>query len=121
MADIMKPLSTMLALLVATGAGAQAVQDPTRPPQALLHPQRGAPQPGAPQLQSILIGRGAGGRRVAVIDGETVRVGDRVGGARVVAIDAAAVRLQRGGKDETLTLTAPAAEPAPAATAGKPE
>jgi MSHA biogenesis protein MshK len=125
MAETMKILLTLLALAGASVAHAQAVQDPTRPPQALLRPIAAGANAGAPQLQSILIGRGAGGRRVAVIDGDTVRVGDRVGGARVVAINAADVQLQRGGKRETLKLTAPEAAPtaaaAPAPTAGKPE
>lgn len=121
MAQTMKILLTLLALVGASVAHAQAVQDPTRPPQALLRPIAGGADAGAPQLQSILIGRGAGGRRVAVIDGETVRVGDRVAGARVAAINAADVQLQRGGKHEILKLTAPDAAPAPAPTAGKPE
>jgi MSHA biogenesis protein MshK len=121
MAHIVKTCATMLALLAGTGASAQAVQDPTRPPQALLHPVAGGAGADAPQLQSILIGRGAGGRRVAVIDGETVRVGDRVAGARVVAINTADVQLQRGARHETLKLTAPDAAPPRVPTPGKPE
>lgn len=116
MAETMKRLLLGIVLpLVAMGAVAQAVQDPTRPPAQLLHPGSGAPTAGVPQLQSILIGRAAGGRRVAVIDGATVRVGDRVGdavtGARVVAIYAGEVQLDRAGTRETLKLPAPAALP----------
>lgn len=111
-------MTILVALLALT------LQDPTRPPAAMLHPVAGSPgsagagagiEPGAHRLQSILIGRAPGGRRVAVIDGDTVRVGERVGGARVVAIEAGAVQLEQAGKRSTLTLTAPAVTPAPAA------
>ena len=109
-------------VLLATGAGAQTVQDPTRPPAAFLHPAAGGQDRGAPALQSILVGRAAGGRRVAVIDGDTVRVGDVVRGARVVAITQGEVVLQRGARREVLTWKAapdpgsalvPAAAPQP--------
>jgi MSHA biogenesis protein MshK len=103
---------------VACGACAQSVQDPTRPPAQLIKPGPGGPSPGAPQLQSILVGRGPGGRRVAVIDGSMVRIGDMVRGARVVGMTASAVLLQRGGKRETLNMMAPvedAPAPVPAA------
>ncbi|WP_332877929.1 hypothetical protein [Massilia sp. S19_KUP03_FR1] len=108
-------------LLALAGAGvcAQALQDPTRPPAALLQPVAGAAGAEGPRLQSILIGRAAGGRRVAVIDGETVRVGDRVAGARVIAILSAEVHLRRGASQEILKLQTPDA--APALNAGKPE
>lgn len=95
----------------AAGVVAQTVQDPTRPPALLLHPGTGAAVSSAPQVQSILVGRGAGGRRVAVIDGNLVRVGDQVGGARVVAISAGEVQLQRASRRDTLKLQAPGAVP----------
>lgn len=113
MAQTMKRCLLMM-LAVAATAGAQPVQDPTRPPVQLLSPSAAAPAVHAPRLQSILIGRAAGGRRVAVIDGDLVRVGDLVGGARVVAITPADVVLARAGRRETLTLQAlpaPAAKP----------
>lgn len=104
---------------------ALALQDPTRPPAAMLQPRAGslgsagaAMQQDAHRLQSILIGRAPGGRRVAVIDGDTVRVGDRVGGARVLAIEAGAVQIEQGGKRSTLTLTAPPVTPATAPAKG---
>jgi MSHA biogenesis protein MshK len=100
----MKRLALPVLLLAATGAAAQAVQDPTRPPAQLIRPTAGVALPSAPQLQSILIGRNAGGRRIAVIDGNLVRVGDRVGSARVVAIGAGAVELQRPGGRDILKL-----------------
>lgn len=105
---------------LANSAGAQAVQDPTRPPAGLIRPVAGAAATGALQLQSILVARAPGGRRVAVIDGDMVRIGDMVRGARVVGMTASTVQLQRGSKRETLKMTAPEADgpaPAPAATA----
>lgn len=134
MDDNMKRLLMSLLFAAANSAGAQAVQDPTRPPQALIKPVAGVASAGAPQLQSILVARGPGGRRVAVIDGNMVRVGDMVGGARVTGMTASSVQLQRGGKRETLKMTAPeddvpapvpaaaiAAQPPASAPAGKPE
>jgi MSHA biogenesis protein MshK len=124
MDDNMKRLLMSLLFAAANSAGAQAVQDPTRPPQALIKPVAGAASNGAPQLQSILVARGQGGRRVAVIDGNMVRIGDMVGGARVTGMTASAVQLQRGGKRETLKMTAPEEDvPLPiaaAATAAQP-
>jgi len=85
-------------------AGAQALVDPTRPPDAPLS----ADSAGAagtrqgPRLQSVLVSDN--GRRVAVIDGQTVRVGDRVGGASVASIAGTSVVLRRGKTIETLRL-----------------
>jgi len=107
----MKRLRAAALMLVMAGAGAQTVQDPTRPPAQLLHPSTAAVSPAAPRVQSILIGQHAGGRRVAVVDGNLVRVGDRVRGARVVAITAGEVQLQRPGGRDVLKLQAPATEP----------
>lgn len=113
MAETMKRLVAVTLLIVAgaAGAGAQPVQDPTRPPAQFIHPTTGGVLASSPQVQSILVGRGTGGRRVAVIDGNLVRVGDRVGDARVVAIGATTVQLQRPGGRATLTLPAPGATP----------
>ncbi|HEX8480050.1 MAG TPA: hypothetical protein VF663_17010 [Telluria sp.] len=102
--------------LLAGAASGQAVPDPTRPPAQMLRPTASAQANATPQLQSILVGRAAGGRRVAVIDGNTVRVGDFVGGARIVGMTPAQVVLARGARREILTLNG--AGPAPA---GKPE
>jgi MSHA biogenesis protein MshK len=89
-------------------SGAVAAQDarlvdPTRPPQA-TSPAPGSdqarPAPG-PQLQSVLI---SPNRRVAVINGQTVRQGDRVGDATVVKIDESSVHLRTGRSRQTLHL-----------------
>ena len=120
MVETMKRLALIAALCAGaalTPARAQAVPDPTRPPAQLLRPSATASVTAAPQLQSILVGRAAGGRRVAVVDGVTVRIGDRVGGARVVGITQAEVVLERGARREVLTLKGAGAAPSP----GKPE
>ena len=101
-------------LLSACGfAGAQALQDPTRPPAALLARQEGAAAPAlekrAPQLQSVLIARQPGGRHIAVIDGETVRPGELYRGARVARIEQNEVELVRGRVRQVLRLHPPAA------------
>ena len=96
----------MLAMACASPAAqAQALPDPTRPPAALWAPADAAPAaPSRPQLQSVLISNRPGGRRLAVIDGRSVRAGDKVGGAVVVSIGEASVVLRRGKTLETLRL-----------------
>lgn len=105
-----------LLLVCATPAGAQALQDPTRPPASLAASRAGAGTAAAgeavkqaPRLQSVLIGRQPGGRSVAVIDGETLRVGERYKGARVTRIDPNEVELRRGSARQVLKLNAAAA------------
>jgi MSHA biogenesis protein MshK len=70
----------------------------------------GATSPAAavagPRLQSILVAREAGGRRLAVIDGETVRLGEQFHGARVARIGDNEVELVRGGERQVLRLYA---------------
>jgi MSHA biogenesis protein MshK len=109
----MKPAlgAAFLAILLATGAHAQGLQDPTRPPAAAT-PVAAGPLAASsgPQLQSILIGRAAGGRHVAVIDGETVRQGESFRGAKVVRIGANEVELVRGRERQVLHLFAEATE-----------
>jgi MSHA biogenesis protein MshK len=108
----MKPAlgAALLALLLAGGAHAQPLQDPTKPPPAATPVAGGSLAPAAgPQLQSILIGRAAGGRHVAVIDGETVRQGESFRGAKVVRIGENEVELVRGGERQVLRLFAEAA------------
>ncbi|PHV29022.1 MSHA biogenesis protein MshK [Janthinobacterium sp. BJB426] len=87
------------------GAQAQALDDPTRPPAALWAPANTTPVVAArPQLQSVLISTEPGGRRLAVIDGQTVRVGSKVAGAVVTEIRDTAVVLRRGKSLETFKL-----------------
>jgi len=103
-------LAAILMLAMQALAHAQALQDPTRPPS-----QFGARAGGAaavssqPQLQSVLIARAAGGRRVAVIDGETVPLGGSFRGAQLVRMTQTEVELARGRERQVLKLYGPAA------------
>nr|WP_314607296.1 MSHA biogenesis protein MshK [uncultured Janthinobacterium sp.] len=92
-------------LAPAPGVLAQALADPTRPPDA-APVQGSAASAGVarPQLQSVLISNQPGGRRLVVIDGRSVRAGDKLGGAVVVAIGETSVTLRRGKTLETLRL-----------------
>ena len=96
----------LLALCLAcSGVQAQALDDPTRPPAALWAPASAAPvAPAQPRLQSVLISTQPGGRRLAVIDGQTVKVGSKVGDAVVTEIHDTAVLLRRGKSLETFKL-----------------
>lgn len=106
-----KPFA-LLALLAAGAVQGQALVDPTRPPALLLArapagAHVAAPSAG-PVLQSVLIGRQAGGRQVAVIDGETVRLGGSFRGAVLVRMSETEVELQRGRERQVLKLFAAA-------------
>lgn len=97
---------TLALALLAAPLGAQTLSDPTQPPAALLSPARAgdAPAPVAAGLQSVLISRNAGGRKVAVINGQVVRVGERLGDAKVIGIGPDSVTLRRGKAVETMKL-----------------
>lgn len=94
------------ALLVLVGASpvgraahAQALSDPTRPPQVSAAAAAVAPGAAASRLQSVLI---SPARKLAVIDGRTVPLGGMVDGATLVAIRESEVVLQKGSERETL-------------------
>jgi MSHA biogenesis protein MshK len=98
-------------LSLAPSAVAQGLIDPTRPPDAIPAESAAvAARAAAPQLQSLLISNKPGGRRLAVIDGVSVRPGDRIGGAVLVSIGEASVVLRRGKTLETLRLYPKAAQ-----------
>ena len=82
--------------------------DPTLPPPNLLPTAEGeATKPAAPsgpELQSVLVSREAGGRRLAVISGETVREGGRFHGAVVERVRENEVVLRRGRARQVLKL-----------------
>jgi MSHA biogenesis protein MshK len=109
MDDAVKTVTTLstAALLLAASLplSAQQLSDPTRPP-ARFDSSRppGAAYGDTPQLQSVLLVPGQGGRRVAVIDGQTVRPGDHYQGARVVRISQGEVELVRGRERQVLKL-----------------
>jgi MSHA biogenesis protein MshK len=103
---IVRPAACALAALALSGAGAahaQALQDPTRPPAPGIAGAAAGPA-AAPQLQSVLVGRAPGGRRIAVIDGETVRQGASFRGARVARVTETEVELVRGRERTVLHL-----------------
>ncbi|AWL03351.1 hypothetical protein ACFOHT_04555 [Massilia oculi] len=109
-------LTALACLALAQSASAQALLDPTRPPPGM---DRIAPDSiavdAAPRLQSVLIARQAGGRHVAVIDGETVRLGETFKGARVARVSADEVVLVRGAERQVLRMDAPLPGMTPAA------
>jgi len=87
---------------------AQELADPTRRPDVRAA-EPAAAQSVGPSLQLIIL---SPGRRLAVINGKTMRIGDRVGEARIVAIDVDSVRL-RSGDGLTVMKLLPSAEKAP--------
>ncbi len=109
-------LTALACLALAQPAAAQALLDPTRPPPGMdrIAPELAAADD-APRLQSVLIARHAGGRHVAVIDGETVRLGDSFKGARVARVSANEVVLVRGAERQVLRMDAPLPGMTPAA------
>ncbi|RFP13807.1 MULTISPECIES: MSHA biogenesis protein MshK [unclassified Duganella] len=108
-------LPLMLPLMLALPASAQKLADPTRPPALMAAPESEAAAEAVaagPRLQSILIGRAPDGRRLAVIDGATLRIGGKVGDAVLERINDNSVVLRRGKNLETLTLFPKPAEAA---------
>jgi MSHA biogenesis protein MshK len=100
-------LATLALLFGAVHAYAEVLQDPTRPAAgAVLGSATPGAAAGGPRLQSILVAREAGGRHLAVIDGETVRLGEQFHGARVTRIGDNEVELVRGGERQVLRLYA---------------
>lgn len=85
----------------AASAHAQALVDPTRPPNAPVGGDVSDAAPGSSQLQSILI---ASNRKLAIINGTTVALGGMVGEAKVVKITETEVTLQKGDETEVLKL-----------------
>ncbi len=84
---------------IAAGAQAQALVDPTRPPNFVAGAQNEAPA--GNQLTSILL---SGGRKVAVINGATVPLGGMVGEARLIRVSETEVALKKGSEIEVLKL-----------------
>jgi MSHA biogenesis protein MshK len=100
-------LATVALLFGAAYAHAEVLQDPTRPASgAFVSTAAPGAAPSGPRLQSILVAREAGGRHLAVIDGETVRLGEQFHGARVSRIGDNEVELVRGAERQVLRLYA---------------
>ncbi|HAT33904.1 MAG TPA: MSHA biogenesis protein MshK [Janthinobacterium sp.] len=88
-------------------SAAQSLLDPTRPPAAAMEARAtpvGVAPTAAPQLQSVLISRQPGGRRVAVVNGQVLRLGGKVEGAVIVKMTDTEIVLRRGRAFETLKL-----------------
>lgn len=88
------------------------VPDPTRPPVAMIEPERGTTAAAVEHGVQTVVVR-PGGKSVAVINGKTVVVGDTVGDKRVLKIGEGEVVLQGGGGREVIRLI-PAIEKVPA-------
>lgn len=91
--------SLLLGGMVAITAQAQALVDPTRPP-AMDAASPGSPLAGQ-RLHSTLL---SPGRRLAIIDGQTVALGGKVGESTVVSISETQVVLRKGNETEVLKL-----------------
>ena len=110
---MMRPawLAVLFSLALPALAQAPLQGDPTRPPAVLTAPAPGtalpAPEAGL-QVQSILVSKRAGGRRIAVIDGKMLLEGQRIGSAVVETIRPTEVVVRRGKVRQTLKLFRPA-------------
>ncbi|MEW6687739.1 MAG: MSHA biogenesis protein MshK [Pseudomonadota bacterium] len=93
-------MAAAAATLAMASARAQALTDPTRPPQAIA-PGDAPQEAGGTQLQSVLI---SPRRRLAIINGAMVSLGDTVGEAKVVKITETEVVLRKDGETEVLKL-----------------
>ncbi|HZX28103.1 MAG TPA: MSHA biogenesis protein MshK [Telluria sp.] len=110
----MKPrLCFLLAVLTSAAAHAQVADPTVPPPEARVNAEGQAVEAvvsSAPRLQSVLIGPH---RRVAVIDGETVRQGQKHRDAVLEKVTETEAVLRRGTEREVLKLF-PSSGPAPA-------
>ncbi|MEX1081888.1 MAG: hypothetical protein WD382_04935 [Halofilum sp. (in: g-proteobacteria)] len=102
---LLASLAALLLLAAVAPAGAdENRRDPMQPPNH----ERERAQPrfnaGAWQLASTLV---SGDRRVARINGQSVRPGDTVGGATVLAIESGRVRLDYRGRKFTIRRSVP--------------
>jgi MSHA biogenesis protein MshK len=88
----------LVALTLVPCAFAQSLNDPTRPPTVSAATDAGATVDSALVLQSILV---SPGRRLAVINGQTVKQGDKLGETRVVDIREGEVVLR---SDQEITV-----------------
>jgi MSHA biogenesis protein MshK len=98
------PVIALSMLLASVQAAAQkGLVDPTRPPTMAPSPQATAeaPEPPGPQLQSVLL---APGRKIAVINGESVALGEKLGEETLVRVTETEVTLKRGREMRVLKL-----------------
>ena len=112
---VARALAVAFAMSCATAGGAQALNDPTRPPLDLAGVVSGGAASNNP-LQSILI---SSGRKGAIIGGQYVPLGGKYGDSRLIRITATEVTLRSAEKTEVLKLFASEAK-TPTASASLP-
>lgn len=95
----------VLGVLVFSGGSAWAVNDPMRPPFFDGSSSQQRVQPSEPLVLSMVLFSNK--RKVAVINGKSVRVGETVAGHRVLRIDANRVVVSRKGKVKEIPLGQP--------------
>ena len=93
----------VIALLLpgAVSAQAQGLVDPTKPPAELLATGMVSGAAASSALQSILLSRG---RKIAVINGQSVSLGGKYGDATLVGISAGEVTLKSDKGVEVMKL-----------------
>ncbi len=94
--------SFVLIMLCMIGtAGAQLLNDPTRPPGALAESAEAGGVGGGPVLQSVML---SPGRKMAMISGEMVALGGRYGDLRLVQLTESEAVLKNGAETTVLRL-----------------
>ena len=94
-------VSLSLFFFLQSSVYAQNLPDPTRPPNSILQVDAGIAVPTGPVLQSILI---SPQRKIAIIDGQTVKLNGKVGNQTLVNISETEVVLKSGKLLQTLSL-----------------
>ena len=117
----MRLLLAALALATTAAAAADALRDPTRPPQSAT--ARAGTREAAPVLSAVF---SAGARHSAIFNGRLVKAGDGVGGYVIDAVLANGVRYRHAGTAHELylpraadTVKKPVAAPARQASGGQ--
>jgi MSHA biogenesis protein MshK len=107
--NVVAVLAVMAAAVQVQQVQADDLRDPTRPPTAMLAPAAAASAPAdAPQLQSVLLGKGR--PPAAVISGQLVLLGGRLGDAKLVRVTERGAVLKGPQGETTLALMPPAPE-----------
>jgi len=96
-------LASASVVAFAGSTGHDGLRDPLRPPGWGTHASAASFDASRWQLSSTLV---SNGRRVAIVNGRTVRAGDHVDGARVLGIAAGRVRMDYQGHDFTIRRAA---------------
>lgn len=104
-----KLVGVLAVMSAAVQVQADDLRDPTRPPAAMLAPAAAASAVAdAPQLQSVLLGKGR--PPAAVISGQLVLLGGRLGDAKLVRVTERGAVLKGPQGETTLALMPPAPE-----------